>query len=515
MIDKIQWYWENRPLKLVLLVTSLCLFVAVVFSKGFGMHDDHFLVVEASQSWVDGEDYNNWLPWNQTPGKEKPEGHSFFYVGIHFIVFSALKFLSVDDPQAKMFIIRLLHALLYLVTVIYGFKITKKLSNERDAKFVALLLGVFWFYPFLAVRQLVELTCVPFMMIGLWKVLNAEEKKNVMLQYIIAGLIMGLAFSVRFQTLIFPGGVGLVMLFQKKWLKAIVFGAGVVASIILIQGGVDYFIWGRPFAELGEYIRYNMENKYNYIGGGWYKYSLLVLGLFIPPVSLMIVFGFFRTWKKHLIVFLPTFLFFAFHSYFPNKQERFVFPVFPFIIMLGIIGWNSFVSVSEYWKKRLNTIKYAWRFFWVLNIIVLTVITTTYSKKTRVEAMYYLYKNDYKGTLLAEDSEHDGVKMLPKFYSGQWRDYVTLTNKGFSKVDGRTHQMSDSMKEKLLSNNDLEYVMFFGDKNINQRVERMNKLFGKITHKETIQPGFIDWLTHKMNPKHIRNQSLFIYKIER
>ena len=38
--------------------------VAAIFSPGYGMHDDHFLIVEASASWVDGFDYNHWLPWS-------------------------------------------------------------------------------------------------------------------------------------------------------------------------------------------------------------------------------------------------------------------------------------------------------------------------------------------------------------------------------------------------------------------------------------------------------------------
>ena len=39
--------------------------VAATFSTGYLMHDDHFMVVEAGASWAAGEDYNDWLPWNQ------------------------------------------------------------------------------------------------------------------------------------------------------------------------------------------------------------------------------------------------------------------------------------------------------------------------------------------------------------------------------------------------------------------------------------------------------------------
>ena len=45
--------------------------IAVIFSQGYGMHDDHFLIIEASSSWVAGYDYNNWLPW--TEGNTGPD----------------------------------------------------------------------------------------------------------------------------------------------------------------------------------------------------------------------------------------------------------------------------------------------------------------------------------------------------------------------------------------------------------------------------------------------------------
>lgn len=51
----------------VILYTALLLrLIAAIFSQGYGMHDDHFLVVEASGSWVEGADYNRWLPWTPT-----------------------------------------------------------------------------------------------------------------------------------------------------------------------------------------------------------------------------------------------------------------------------------------------------------------------------------------------------------------------------------------------------------------------------------------------------------------
>ena len=59
-------FWNTRPALWRLTAIALAVrLLAAFFSQGYFAHDDHFLVIEAAQSWADGHDYNNWLPWNQ------------------------------------------------------------------------------------------------------------------------------------------------------------------------------------------------------------------------------------------------------------------------------------------------------------------------------------------------------------------------------------------------------------------------------------------------------------------
>jgi 4-amino-4-deoxy-L-arabinose transferase-like glycosyltransferase len=507
LIKSIQKNWEEKPLNLILILSSFILLIAVIFSKGFGMHDDHYSVIEAAMSWADGHDYNNWIHWNDSL---PPPRHSLFYPGLHFILFTITKFMGINNPQINMLIARFLHALLALITLTYAYKITQKLSDQKTARLVALLFGTFWFFPFLNVRNLVEIACIPPLMIGFWFIVNAEERKQKNLQHLLAGLIMSIAFSVRFQTFLFIQGVGLALLLQKKWKQAICYGFGALLSIVLIQGGIDLFVFGKPFISFQGYTEYNMSNRYNFLAGDWHKYILLCLGLFIPPISLMISYGFVRSWKKHFLFFFPTLLFFVFHSYFPNKQERFIFPAIPFIIILGIIGWNSFIKTSSFWKKRPKTLRYSWVFFWFLNLIALPVATVHYSKKTRVESMYYLYQNNYKGSFLVENSNHNSSISLPRAYSKNWKGACL----NLTKQDLISQNISLTKEQKILSQRDLGYIIFFEEKNIQARVNRLKKLFPKLHHKKTIEPSFLDWLTHKLNPKYNKNYVTYIYKVK-
>ena len=66
----------NIPFLVPLLVGLVLGMLAATFSTGYLMHDDHFLVVEVGASWAAGEDYNDWLPSNQTGTPEAHPGNS-------------------------------------------------------------------------------------------------------------------------------------------------------------------------------------------------------------------------------------------------------------------------------------------------------------------------------------------------------------------------------------------------------------------------------------------------------
>ena len=136
-----------------------------------------------------------------------------------------------------------------------------------------------------------------------------------MLHFFLAGIIAGLAFSVRFQSVLFIGGLGLALIIQKRWKETFWFGTGILLCIVFIQGIADYILCGYPFAEFKEYVRYNIENSRQYFVQQWYMYFALMLGILLPPISFFLIFGFFKSWKKHLLLFLPSFIFLAFHCY--------------------------------------------------------------------------------------------------------------------------------------------------------------------------------------------------------
>lgn len=48
MLSTFRKYWQDQPLTVVLVLAVLFRMLAVLFSKGYGMHDDHFLIIEVA-----------------------------------------------------------------------------------------------------------------------------------------------------------------------------------------------------------------------------------------------------------------------------------------------------------------------------------------------------------------------------------------------------------------------------------------------------------------------------------
>lgn len=488
----------ERPLLALTLLALVPRLFAACFSGGYFAHDDHFLVVEAAGSWADGFDYNNWLPWNQG-AQPRPSGHSFFYVGLHYLLFAGLKTIGIAEPKSMMVVARLLHALWSLVVVRVGYRIAERLSDADNAWRTGLFLALFYFMPFLSVRNLVEVACIPFLMLGCWQLVRDGNEPGLR-RVFFAGILIGLAVNVRFQTLFFAAGPGLALLLQRRWTHAIVYGLGVAVPLVIIQSSIDLFLWGRPFAELGEYVLYNMANTTTYFDQPWYNYLLLLLGIYIPLFSVAVFFGFFRR-TTPLLLWLPVLLFLAIHSYFPNKQERFLLPIVPLFFVLGHVAWEQWRTTSAWWQRR----KGLWRgllvFTWTINTAALLLLSFSYSKRSRVEAMAALRLEAGVQGVVIEDTYKQTAPMPPLFYSGNWGMTVEPWTDATKDLRERLSAFPDSTRPNV--------VLFIGEEDLPARVLRTTEAMGRLQLITRAEPGALDRLVHWLNPVN-RNETILV-----
>lgn len=493
-MKKIDW----TSYKTILIAALVIRIIAAIFSQGYGMHDDHFLVIESSSSWVDGYDYNHWLPWSPE-SRGVPEGHSFTYVGLNFIYFYCMDFLGVDDPKILMLINRIFHALFSMLIVFFSIKITEKISEsqgaeraKKNAVTVGWVLALLWLLPFLSVRNLVEITCVPFMLWSVWVMIKSEDKKH----FLFAGLLMGMAVSFRYQVGVFALGLAAVYFFQYQWSRFLLFSSGVLIVFALTQGVVDYLIWGYPFAEFIGYFTYNSNEGTAYIpNNNYFMYILVLMGTFLLPLGLLAGAGFFAGFKKYAVIFVPVFLFLLFHSLYPSKQERFIMPVLPFFFLLGVVGFH-YAFVKESWKKLWNV---SLKIFWVINIPLLLLASFTYTKKSRVEAMYYFYETGETPQKIMLDAMGDeDVAMPPKFYSGHW-------------LFGTLEQSEEIKHIEMYPDYRYDYILFFGDDDLENRINFYKKTYPDMELVKTCEPSLIDRFLKWLNPRN-SNEYIEVWK---
>jgi hypothetical protein len=225
--------------------------------------------------------------------------------------------------------------------------------------------------------------------------------------------------------------------------------------------------------------------------------------MLIPPISLYLFVGYFASWKKLLPIFIPSFLFFVFHSYFPNKQERFILPFVPYLIIGGIIGWYE-IRERIKWKKFEQG---SWKFFWIINIIPLILFCTNYTKRSRVEAMYFLYNKPDYNNFVMESSHTDDLQIAPRYYSGKWQQpYYIYKNYPVEKFQ--------SDISKLPASQFPNYILFFENDSIESRVKKFQDVTGKsLKFMEEAQPSYMDNLIHWLNPIN-PNQPIYIYHVQ-
>jgi hypothetical protein len=496
-------YLDSLDLKKILFIGLFFRLLATIFSKGYGFTDDHFEVIEIAQNHLDKIS-------NPFPYLAKGEVYLFslIYPGIHYLIFALCEAANIYNPEVKMFFTRLVHALFSLLTVYYGYKLTERLSNRpNDAKIVGLLLAIFWVFPFMAVRNLREFACIPPLMIGCY---FATEKKLNSKHVIWAGFWFAIAFIFRYQIVFIPFVIGLMWLLSKQnWQKALLFGVSIGVVFMLIQGVFDYLYWGSPIASLKAYSDYNSNpvNIAGYPNGPWHRYIGTVAGLFLGFPFLLLLAGYFKTATQtgnRRMLFLASLFFFAFHSYYANKQERFILPFLPYFIMLGVVGFSDLYAEyqSKKWLKGFTSFSMVW--FMILNTILLCLLSVTYTKRSRVESMNYLREKGDLTNLVIQN--YESPQPEAPFYLQKRFDFYTVDT--HEKMADLPNQLKAGAKAKP------NYVILVGNSDLQKRLAEMKTVFPTMEHEIDIEPSFVDNLAYLMNPSHNHNETFYIYKIK-
>ena len=491
---------KKSSIKQILFIGLTFRLLAVFFSRGYAFHDDHFEMAELVFKWRDG------ISFMWTGGSAHV--FSLIYPGIMYLLFEACNAVGIRRPEDMMFVIRVVHALFSLLTIYYSYLLTLRLTNQRkSANMVALAMAIFWIFPFMSVRSLREFFCIPFMIIASYHIADPKLTRR---SIVLSALFFALAFSIRLQVLFLPLGISLSFLAKKEYFKkALILGISFAIFYMLTQGLFDLLYYGNPFATIIEYVRFN-SNPVNIEiqpQGPWYQYIGTVAGVVFGFPFFLLLLGYVycvRISFQTRMFFVASLLFLAFHSWYSNKQERFILPFIPYFLLLGIIGFKEYYNLNQQkpWLKGIAKFLIIW--FVVFNTIGLAVLTFTYSKRSRVEAMIWLRKKgDVSNVVLEGDVS---LQRPPTFYLGKHLENFVL-GPG-EDINALQSEIQSSGKPPP------NYVIMAGRHDFDRRLIRLKSIFPSLVEETTIKSSFVDNLAHWLNPKHNQNEDWYIYKIK-
>lgn len=490
ILDKYRLRIYEHPLIALLTIAFLFRMLAVIFAKGFMAPDDHFLTIEIADGWLKG--INHWYT-------DKPPMRGILYPYIVTASMWILKQVSIVRPEVVMFFIRLSHGLWSLITVPLIYLAVKKYSDDRTAFTAGLIGAIFYITPFMSVRNLPEFFCQPVILAGLILAdFSFDDEKAKSRNWLLSGLLLGLGFMLRYQNSLIPAGVFFYLAIRKRWRSLIPFTIG-VSITIAVEICMDYLSYGSLQFPFVNSLIFQSGHVHAYVTNPFYTHFATILLAFIPPFSFVFIWWCYRGVKKMPIMFWATLVFLVFHSIIPQKQERFIFPILPELIVLGMIGSYGSLLTMKSWMKVL------WKWFWTVNILILIIVTFNYSQKARVESFIKLSKIPDLSDIIEINTEHP--MNPPKYYLNKDAD-IHLIHR-WEQLDSVVPEVYE---KHLEGNNGSCYIVIFNHKPLQYYLDNLYKRIPAMEEVYHIKPSLVDALLHMMNPLHNHSKEAYIYK---
>jgi hypothetical protein len=439
------------------------------------MSDDHFLAVEPVSSWVQGENYHNWYPnaYNKT---DHAQPFSYAYYFLNFLILKFCAIIGIANPSIQAFVLRVAHAALSLWGVYLFVKLAERLISSVTWRMYAI-----WFWVFggvvtvFSVHQLVETACIPFVLLAYLYVLKYFEKDRVG-AIIIAAFAFSVSVGMRYQLVFFPLTLGLYLLWKRKWSGAVLFGIFFTLGFTFTQ--IDNLLfWHKPiYQHLLDYQAYNSTHFADY-PSNVFSYLALITYYIFPVVTVVFLISLRRRPDAKqdsakdalqdvsqdsskdalqvIYIFLGTVVFVGFHLLFPNRQERFLLPAVPFVLLLMLrfiskrypcsascvtsFEESSNVSCNTSFEESSNgSCNTSFEESWLhkaisLSIYLSAIYTVSYSfyipKSKYLEASHALFeRGDFQNVVIDNWKGEESV-WLPMHYVGKFVHPFSMTNK--------------------------------------------------------------------------------------
>lgn len=493
IIDRI----SRNPLPYILISGLLIRLIAAFYSKGFLTLDDHFNFV------VDADMISRGFP---LPADYK-DSPLYPYFGA--TVMAIGRALGNSSPDLEMLTIRFVQGMLSLFVIYFVYKILDLKAGRPAAAAGGFLTATLFIIPVSAVHQFEEALCQVPLLAAVWMLQKRQgEERFKPSPVVIAGILMGTAMILRFPMISFTGIFALGLLIQKnqrRYFIPFVLGILVVLSAQAVANIYVNGEFGYSFTRNFGWIYKNPEDLFHtsgYPSGPFWRYILTLLAVFVPPFSLLFLYSAIRGGRIFLLTGISTLSFLMAHSIIANKQERFLLPVIPLLIILGIAGLPAIRGWFEK-RKLIKIYRGLWAYFWIINSALLLLTLFHYGKKDRVEPLVYIQaQGDATGVIIVQ---YEYEFLVPSYYLGEPAPPL------FTFFD--RSKFYEEYEAVARSRAKVNYIVFYGDTRESEKILFERAIGKSLVLQKEISPSLGDWIAHRFNPKYNRIKTASVFSI--
>jgi len=476
---------EERPLLAVLILAAVLRLVAAVFSRGFLAIDDHHVLVDAADRLVG-------------PGLDTGFMRSILYPGTVALIMQATRVVDDPSPATQLLVVRLVQAAYSLFVVYFTYRILELLAGPRTALLGGLLTATFFVLPITSVHQFEEAVCQVPLLASTWWILKAPGARRDAVLALLSGTALGLALVARFPliTFVVPFAVWVVWHEPIRW-RGAAFLAG-MTLVLVLQGWSNQIVnheWGYSFQKYyGPLLHFPpriLTQADGYPHGAPWTYAAVLFAAFLPPFSLLFLAAATRGAKALPLLGVPALVFLVAQSAIANRQERFLLPVLPVLILLAALGFPAVATwlSQRSWPRLYGVL---WKYYWTVNTVLLTGTLFLYGKKDRVAPLVYLQaRPDVTGVVVAQFTYPFPV---PAYYLGRPRPPVFL-------FQDRSRVSQDAQAVRAASPPP-NYVILYSDSAEADTRLLEHALDVRLARATAIEPSLGDELAHLINPRH-------------
>ncbi len=322
----------------IFLLALILRLVAAYYCTGFNHPDEHFQILEPAYGLIHGDAY--WLKmWEFDSGIRSMVLPYFFSYIMKF--FYAL---GIEGGQSMSVALRTLMGCYSMVGFYYFYQSLLLFTKEKKTLILALfMVSISWWQLYFSVRTMGESIAIPLMLMSFYLFLKEvkENQKNSFWH----GLLLGVLFTIRFQSALWSFGIGLVLLWRKKISAATMLVLGFLV-VMMFFGAFDYSLHGTFLHSPLEYFRVNILEgvaSKQFGADPWHRYITLFLRFFSLFAPVLLYFSF-QSMRRLFIFWIPTLSFFLGHMMVSHKEDRFILPVLIFFLFFALLevcrkGW--------------------------------------------------------------------------------------------------------------------------------------------------------------------------------